>query len=69
MEKQIALSSHEEIFYEFTPNQKINFGFYIVCFIFLIAFGLGLIFAIYEYYSTKCKKWIFTNERIIFKYG
>ncbi len=59
----------EKKIWEGTPSQWINFTFYMLCIPLLIAFGLGLILAIWKYYDTKFNTLRITDQRIIEQRG
>ncbi|WP_025741795.1 PH domain-containing protein [Aquimarina pacifica] len=59
----------ENKIWEGTPSQWINFTFYLASSVLVVAFGLGLILALWKYLDTKLNKLKITDQRIIEQRG
>ncbi|WP_405208504.1 PH domain-containing protein [Aquimarina sp. LLG6339-5] len=59
----------ENKIWEGTPSQWMNFMFYLCCIFLIIAFGLGLILALWKFLDTKYNKVKITDQRIIERRG
>jgi uncharacterized membrane protein YdbT with pleckstrin-like domain len=59
----------EKTIFKGTPSQLTNLGYYLLCLIFLPAFGLGLIMFIVRYLKTSHTKIEITNERVVTQTG
>lgn len=59
----------EKTIWEGTPSQWTNFMFYLFCAPLLLAFGLGLLLAVWKYLDTIYNKVQVTDQRIIEQRG
>jgi len=55
----------EKKIWEGTPSQWTNFTFYLICIPCTLAFGLGLLLAIWKYFDTKVNRFEITDQRIL----
>jgi len=59
----------ENKIWEGTPSQWMNFMFYLTCSILSVAFGLGILLALWKYLDTRFNKFTMTNHRIVEQRG
>ncbi len=59
----------ENKIWEGSPSQWIHFMFYLACSVLIIAYGLGLILALWKFLDTKLNKIKITDQRIIEQRG
>jgi uncharacterized membrane protein YdbT with pleckstrin-like domain len=59
----------ERTIWEGSPSQWSNFMFYLLCSILTMAFGLGLLLALWKYMETKLNTFKITDQRIVEKRG
>ncbi len=59
----------ENKIWEGTPSQWMNFMFYLGCSVLIMAYGFGLILAIWKYLDTRYNKIKITDQRIIEQRG
>ena len=55
----------EKMIWTGTPSQWVNLPFYLLCIPLSLAFGVGLLLALWKYYDTKLNKLEITNQRVI----
>jgi len=60
---------NEKTTFKGSPSQLINFGFYILCFLLLFIYGLGLLLFLIRFLKTRYTKFEITDERIIEQIG
>ena len=65
MHTLIQHTNEERILWTGTPSQWVNFPYYLLCIPLVLAFGAGLLLALYFYFNTKYNKLEITNQRII----
>lgn len=59
----------EQKIWEGTPSQWSNFVFYLLCSVLIIAYGFGLILALWKYLDTRYNKIQISDQRIIEQRG
>ena len=52
-----------------TPSQWMNFVFYLYCSVLIVAYGFGLILALWKFLDTKFNRITITDQRIIERRG
>jgi uncharacterized membrane protein YdbT with pleckstrin-like domain len=60
---------NEKTTFKGSPSQLLNFGFYILCFLLLFIYGLGLLLFLIRFLKTRYTKFEITDERIIEQIG
>ena len=60
---------NEKTTFKGSPSKLINFGFYILCFLLLLIYGLGLLLFLIRFLKTRYTKFEITDERIIEQIG
>ncbi|MDH7445839.1 PH domain-containing protein [Aquimarina sp. 2201CG14-23] len=65
MNTTINQTTEEKMIWTGTPSQWVNLPFYILCVPLTLAFGVGLLLALWKYYDTKLNKLEITNQRVI----
>lgn len=67
--KHMTITTQENTIWEGHPSQYSNVVFYGLCLLLTVAFGLGILLAIYKYYETKTNVITVTNQRIVQRFG